>query len=97
MIRNIVITLLLVIGTVISSPATDTVKFKAKSTTQDGEAVMLTGKLTKKQGDGPFPAGVLLHDSRGPMLEYEEPWVERLTCWGYVTFLIRHKVIFSIF
>jgi len=88
MIRNIGIALLLVIGTVISSPAADTVKFKAKSTTPDGELVMLTGRLTKPQGDGPFPAVVLLHACRGPMPEYEEPWVKRLTRWGYVTFRV---------
>jgi len=88
MIKNIVIALLLVIGTVITSPAADTVKFKAKSTTPDGEPVMLTGKLTKPQGDGPFPAVVLLHACRGPMPEYEKPWVERLTRWGYVTFRV---------
>jgi len=88
MIRNIVIALLLVIATVISSPAADTVKFKAKSTTPDGELVMLTGKLTKPQGDGPFPGVVLLHDCLGPMAEYEKPWVERLTSWGYVTFRV---------
>ena len=88
MIRNIVIALLLVIGTVVSSPAADIIKFKAKSTTPDGEPVTLTGKLTKPQGDGPFPAVVLLHDCFGPMPEYEEPWVERLTRWGYVTFRV---------
>ena len=88
MIRNIGIALLLVIGTAISSPAADTVKFEAKSTTMLGDPVMLTGTLTKPQGDGPFPGVVLLHDCLGPMPEYEEPWVERLTRWGYVTFRV---------
>lgn len=85
MIRNIVFALLLVIGAVISAPAADTVEIKANSTTLVGEPVVLTGKLTKPQGDGPFPGVVLLHDCLGPMPEYEVPWVERLTKWGYVT------------
>ena len=88
MIRNIAIALLLVIGTVISSPAADTVKFEANSTTLIGDPVILTGRLTKPQGDGPFPGVVLLHNCMGPMPEYEEPWVERLTRWGYVTFRV---------
>ena len=85
MIRNIGIALLMVIGTVISSPAADEITFKANSTTLIGDPVILTGKLTKPQGDGPFPAVVFLHACQGPMPAYEEPWVERLTSWGYVT------------
>ncbi|MGD9061864.1 MAG: hypothetical protein PVF72_15600, partial [Desulfobacterales bacterium] len=88
MIKNIVFALLLIIVTVISSPAADTVTINSNSTTLVGEPVMLTGKLTKPQGDGPFPAVVLLHDCRGPMPEYEVPWIERLTNWGYVTFRV---------
>lgn len=46
--------------------------------------VTLTGKLTKPQGDGPFPAVVLMHGCAG-ILKYNEVWAERLTTWGYVT------------
>ena len=46
--------------------------------------VTLTGKLTKPQRDGPFPAVVLMHGCAG-ILSYNEVWAERLTAWGYVT------------
>ena len=88
MIRNIGIALLLVFGTVISSPAAEIVKFEGKSTTLLGDPVMLTSTLTKPQGDGPFPGVVLLHTCLGPLPQHEEPWVERLTSWGYVTFRV---------
>jgi dienelactone hydrolase len=88
MMKNICIALSVVFAIVICSCAAKTLNFKAKSTTLYGDPVVLTGKLTKPQGDGPFPAVVLLHACRGPMPEYEEPWVERLTSWGYVTFRV---------
>jgi dienelactone hydrolase len=43
----------------------------------------LTGKLTKPQGDGPFPAVVLLHGCGG-IVKNNDDWAERLTSWGYV-------------
>lgn len=46
--------------------------------------VTLTGKLTKPQGDGLFPAVVLMHGCAG-IFNYNEVWAERLTTWGYVT------------
>jgi len=43
-----------------------------------------TFTLTKPQGDGPFPAVVLLHGAGG-IREYHDVWAERLASWGYVT------------
>jgi dienelactone hydrolase len=45
--------------------------------------VTLTGKLTKPQGDGPFPAVVLMHGCSG-IEKYNDTWAERLATWGYV-------------
>jgi dienelactone hydrolase len=45
--------------------------------------VTLTGKLTKPQGDGPFPAVVLMHGCTG-IGKHQEDWAARFASWGYV-------------
>ena len=45
---------------------------------------MLTGKLTKPQGEGPFPALVCLHGCGG-ISRRDDAWVVRLSNWGYAT------------
>ncbi len=48
-----------------------------------GETIMLRGMLMRPEGDGPFPAMVLLHGCDG--MVYDSPWVENhLLPWGYV-------------
>lgn len=57
-----------------------------KGTSKTGEPFMLTGILTKPQGQGPFPAVVMLSGGRG-WEKFAEPWnkwVERFVKWGYV-------------
>jgi dienelactone hydrolase len=78
------ISFLLIIGTVILAEAANIVTFKGTDTTVAGAPLMLMGKLTKPQGDGPFPAVVLLHGAGG-IREYHDVWAERLASWGYVT------------
>ena len=46
--------------------AGDTVTFQGMTTTEAGDPLMLKGKLTKPQGDGPFAAVALLHGCSGP-------------------------------
>jgi dienelactone hydrolase len=77
MARQMIIALLVVS---ISIPAfsADVVTFKGL----DNEIV--TGRLTKPDGKGPFPGVVLLHGSHGFDKHYDV-WAERLTSWGYVT------------
>jgi dienelactone hydrolase len=58
----------------------DTVTFP--STTSEG--LLLTAKLRKPAGDGPFPAVVMLHGCGGPSSKLD-PWEERLINMGYVT------------
>jgi dienelactone hydrolase len=87
MLRRILFAMLLLIGTAHSAAAADTVTFMSTSRDQRGNPVMLTGKLTKPQGKGEFPAVVLLHGCGG-IKSREDVWVERLANWGYVAFQV---------
>jgi dienelactone hydrolase len=42
-------------------------------------------KLTRPEGEGPFPAVVLLHGCGGMASSYPHHWDQRLTAWGYVS------------
>jgi dienelactone hydrolase len=74
----------LVVVTSVSVIAADMVTFKGMDTIPGGIPLMLTGKLTRPHGNGPFPAVVLLHGCNG-IREYYDVWAERLASWGYVT------------
>jgi len=50
-----------------------------------GAALLLTGRLQKPVGNGPFPAVVLLHGCGGVQPKRDHIWAERLVSWGYVT------------
>lgn len=73
---------ILIIGIVTLSAAED-VSFQGTTKTKAGDLVMLKGKLTKPQGDGPFPAVVMLHGCRG-IDKAQDAWAERFASWGYV-------------
>ncbi len=47
----------------------------------------LKGLFAKPDGDGPFPAVVLIHGCRG-IQPYQQEWVDRLAGWGYVALLV---------
>jgi dienelactone hydrolase len=61
-----------------------------KGTSKTGDAFMLKGILEKPQGEGPFPAVVMLHGAAG-MLGIDgtgkafNTWAQRLAGWGYVS------------
>jgi dienelactone hydrolase len=74
---------ILIVGTVTLAAAADTVTFQGTTKTKAGDFVMLKGKLTKPQGDGPFPAVVMLHGCRG-IDKAQDAWAERFASWGYV-------------
>ena len=63
--------------------------FKVKKAKEQGveleptPAVPIWGHLSGPQGDGPFPAIVLLHGCGG-LGRWNEVWTERLVGWGYV-------------
>jgi dienelactone hydrolase len=84
MLKKIVFVLILVFGTVISTFAAEMVSFKGTTKVASGDLVTLTGKLIKPQGDGVFPAVVLLHGCGGFGQERDNVWAERLASWGYV-------------
>jgi dienelactone hydrolase len=48
----------------------------------------LQGYLTRPQGNGPFPAVVLLHGCAGILSNDKETWPERLFSWGYVVLVV---------
>jgi dienelactone hydrolase len=61
-----------------------------KGTRKTGEAFMLKGILNKPQGQGPFPAVVILHGCSGieGMKKYLDIWAQRLASWGYVSLMV---------
>lgn len=67
------------------SCAGKTVSFESSST-YEGEPVELQGSLSKPEGDGPFPAVVLLHGCGGIMDNRQDFWVKKLNAMGYATF-----------
>ncbi len=79
--RAVISILLLFLLLIPLSYAGDSVTFKGTSKT--GEPFMLKGILTKPQGQGPFPAIVMLSGGRG-FLDAHNKWIERFVSWGYV-------------
>jgi dienelactone hydrolase len=84
--RTIIATLLIFI-IFTAANASDIVTFKGMTANKAGTPLMLTGKLTKPQGNGPFAAVVLLHGCSGPE-SWNDMWAERLKEWGYVTLAV---------
>jgi dienelactone hydrolase len=86
MIKQIVTIILLVIGTasIAASLESKEVRFKGTGVSSGKEQLILTGKLIRPQGNGPFPAIVLLHTSTG-IGTYDDIWAKRLATWGYVS------------
>ena len=74
---------ILIFVTVTTSSGAENVTFQGTSKTNAGDFVILTGKLTKPQGGGPFPAVVLLHGCRG-IDKAQDVWAARFAAWGYV-------------
>lgn len=86
MVKLIITVLIILIGNA-SIAATSEIKevtFKSTGKTSSGEQLLLTGKLRKPKGSGPFPAVVLLHTSCG-LGTYEDIWAKRIAGWGYVS------------
>lgn len=77
MVRRITLSLLFVIGTLAYATAAEIVTFKRE------DQWVVTAKLTKPQGKGPFPAIILLHGCLGFDKHYNV-WAERVASWGYV-------------
>lgn len=52
------------------------------------QAVSLMGYLSLPQGDGPFPAVVVMHGCGGIRSSTKIDWPKRLTSWGYVVLVV---------
>ncbi|MDC9832626.1 dienelactone hydrolase family protein [Rhizobium binxianense] len=48
----------------------------------------LLGYLSRPEGDGPFPAVVLLHGCEGMRLSVKKLWPKRLVAWGYAVLVV---------
>lgn len=87
MVRRVVIATLLFFAFATLISAADFVTFEGATIT--GDPLMLTGELSKPQGEGPFAAVVLLHGCSGMFSKdgrnRYDAWVSRLVSWGYVT------------
>ena len=85
MAKKIIIALLAVTVMATYANAVERLYFKGADRDKDGNALELRGRLIKPDGNGPFPAVVLLHDCMGISLDVEGAAVEKLSRWGYVT------------
>ena len=67
-----------------SFASAETVTFGSSSKQENGETLMLTGKIRKPSGDGPFAAIVLMHGCTGVNANNIK-WAKKFVNWGYVT------------
>jgi dienelactone hydrolase len=88
MAKKIIIALLTVAMIATYAIAIERVSFKGTDKDKNGSALELRGRLIKPDGNGPFPAVVLLHECVGISLDVEGAFAEKLSSWGYVTFQI---------
>jgi|ADurb_Val_01_Slu_FD_contig_111_91946_length_2390_multi_3_in_0_out_0_2 dienelactone hydrolase len=88
--RRIIVPILaaLLVAVVASSAgAFENVKFKSTDTGFGVREPVLTGKLYRPAGKGPFPAAVLLHGCGG-MTKRDRTWAEKLAGWGIVALAV---------
>ncbi len=68
--------------------------FRERKAKEQGEALPslqatpLIGYLTRPQGDGPFPAVVLMHGCGGIRSHVKDAWPEQLASWGYAVLVV---------
>ena len=87
MTRKAIATLFIVFLQVTLIACASTAVFKSLDTDIKGELQILSGRLIKPSGDGPFPAVVLLHGCAGTW-DLHSDWMNRLQRWGYVSLLV---------
>lgn len=83
---KIIIMVLLLVGAMLLGACASGVRFKGISALP-GKQVTLNGTLYKPEGNGPFPAVVLLHGCSG-VKQRAHIWASRLKSWGYVAFIV---------
>lgn len=83
MVKKFVTPLLVLIVALILESCTPSVKFNSQSP----EAPVLNGWMIKPEGEGPFPAVVLLHGCSG-IFDNLYVWASRLKSWGYISLIV---------
>ncbi|MBY2924698.1 dienelactone hydrolase family protein [Rhizobium leguminosarum] len=63
-------------------------KEQGVSLPQAAQATHLLGYLSRPEGDGPFPAVVVMHGCGGIQPNTKTYWPQRLTSWGYVVLVV---------
>ena len=85
MVKKIALAFLLVLGTAALAFPVETVTFQGTQKKGTGEPVLLSGKLTRPEGNGPFPAVVLLHNCGGISGRQFPYWLDKFKRWGFVS------------
>jgi len=90
MIRKVIIAFVCLIFGFAAVTGAENVTFGSNSKTENGKTLMLVGELLKPDGDGPFPAVIMLHGCSGleTYKEYLDIWAQRLASWGYVSLTV---------
>jgi dienelactone hydrolase len=87
MFKKIALVVFLLFFTLVSANAAEDIRFKGTSKSSSGDELVLTGKLFKPQGNGPFPAVILMHGCNGVAQSYIS-WAEKINSWGYVALVL---------
>ncbi len=81
--RGVIISFVLILLAATAAIPADFVTFKGTGTAAEPDPLILTAKLMKPEGEGPFPAVVMLHGCGGALSKRDNQWAERLLIWGY--------------
>lgn len=90
MLRKVIVAYVCLIFGFAAVSGAENVTFGSNSKTADGKPLMLTGELLRPNGDGPFPAVIMLHGCSG-LETYKKHlgiWAQRLMRWGYVSLIV---------
>ena len=87
MAKKIAFVLFLLLFSISSADGFEDISFKGTDKSSSGDLLTLTGKLYKPQGNGPFPAVILMHGCNGVAQSYIS-WAEKVTSWGYVSLVL---------
>lgn len=84
--RKTLVLLLLAVLAIFLAGCVSTQKFKGYAP-QKNKEVTIEGHIYQPEGDGPFPAVVILHGCAG-ITKRARMWAERLKGWGYVAIVV---------
>jgi len=88
MVIKIALVIFIWLSSLAPSNAAEDISFKGTSKSPSGETLTLTGKLLKPQGNGSFPAVILMHTCDVTLTAHSYSWAEKISSWGYVTLVL---------